>query len=353
MSFSDPRIVAVAPMASDFNAFTGRFAQALRNAGVQPVEYEWGLRSLMRCDAVIFHWPDAFMNAQDWKFASKQLLRLWFCKVACGLKVVWLAHNALPHDAQGSGAIFRHAFLRSLDGVIYLSERSRELVRAAHCLQRGIVEQVTVHGAYPRSGQAFVPPAPDEIVRLASVGLVRPYKNLSELTEAAQGVAPGRIAVTIAGKRHDAAYAARLEAAATPGSAVRFQLSDNLLSPAEVDAAIDRAHGVVLPYRKILNSGSAIHALSRGRPVLVPAVGSMPELAGLVGHDWVRLYDGDITPQVLTDFALHLKGMRPGIVPNLAPLSWDRVTQDLHGFLGRLFEPEEALATMSPRQALR
>jgi len=353
MSFSDPRIVAVAPMASEFNAFTGRFAQALRDAGLQPVEYEWGLRGLMQCDAVIFHWPDAFMNARDWKFAGEQLLRLWFCKIATGLKIVWLAHNALPHDTQGSGALFRHAFLRSLDGVIYLSERSRDLVRAAHRLPRGIAEQVTVHGAYPRSGSAFAPPTPGERVRLASIGLVRPYKNLSELTVAAQGVAAARIEVAIVGKRHDADYAAQLETAAGRDSAVRFQLSNALLSPGEIDAAIDRAHGVVLPYRKILNSGSAIHALSRGRPVLVPATGSMPALAELVGHDWVWLYDGLITPQVLTDFADHVRAMRPGSVPDLAALSWDRVTQDLRGFLGKLFAREEAVASMAGRQALR
>jgi glycosyltransferase involved in cell wall biosynthesis len=353
MAFSDPRIVAVAPMVSEFNAFTGRFAQALRDAGVQPVEYEWGLRGLMQCDAVIFHWPDAFMNARDWKLACEQLLRLQFCKIVRGLKVVWLAHNALPHDTQGSGALLRHAFLRSLDGVIYLSERSRELVREAHCLPRGIVEQVTVHGAYPRSGRAFVPPAPDDSVRLASVGLVRPYKNLSELAEAARGVAQRRIEVTIVGKRHDADYAAHLEAATGPDSAVRFQLSDALLSPDEIDAAIDRAHGVVLPYRKILNSGSAIHALSRARPVLVPAVGSMSELAELVGQDWVRLYEGEITPQVLTGFADHVRTMRPGGVPDLSALSWDRVTQDLRGFLGKLFAREEAMASLPARQALR
>jgi hypothetical protein len=87
--------------------------------------------------------------------------------------------------------------------------------------------------------------------------------------------------------------------------------------------------------------------------VLVPAVGSMPELAELVGHEWVRLYEGEITPQVLTGFADHVSTMRPGGVPDLSALSWDRVTQDLRGFLGKLFAREEAVASLSARQALR
>lgn len=353
MPVSEPKIIALAPLASASNAFTGRFARALGEAGVEPVEYCWGFRDLARCDAVIFHWPDEFMNARDWRLATEQLVRIQFLKITRGLKVVWLAHNALPHESESGGALVRQAFLRSLDGVIYLSERSRELVRAAHRLPQGIVEQVTVHGAYPGSGLGFVPPASHEKVRLASTGLVRPYKNLSELAEAASGLDPSRIAVTIVGKRQDPAYAASLEAAAVRDGAMHFELSDDLLTPGDLDAAIDRAHGVVLPYRKILNSGSAIHALSRARPVLVPRTGSLPELADLVGHDWVQLYEGAITPRVLSDFADHVSGLLPGSAPDLAALSWGRVTQDLRKFLAKLFGQAETEAPALVRQVVQ
>jgi beta-1,4-mannosyltransferase len=166
---------------------------------------------------------------------------------------------------------------------------------------------------------------------------VRPYKNLEELVDAAGDVPPSELEVAIVGKRHDPAYAAALEARAAAHPALRFALSDGVIGQDVLDAAIDDAHGIVLPYRRILNSGSAILALSRARPVLVPAAGSMPELARMVGRDWVRLYEGALTPAVLRDFAAHLGTIPAGAAPDLSAISWDRVTQDLRGFLGRLF----------------
>jgi hypothetical protein len=57
----------------------------------------------------------------------------------------------------------------------------------------------------------------------------------------------------------------------------------------------------VLPYRDILNSGSALLALSLNRPVLVPRRGALAELQQQVGEAWVRCYDGDLTAETLVD----------------------------------------------------
>ncbi len=351
MTLPDRKTVALAPLSSEFNAFTGLFAEALRAAGAQPVEYRWGLKALAGCDAILFHWPDQFMKPGDWRSAAEQLMRIQIMKRTRGLKLVWVAHNVLPHDAGAGGSLLRQAFLGSLDGIIYLSHASRALVQEAYRLPRGIVEQVTVHGRYPAPPASVVPPAPRERVRLASIGLVRPYKNLTELVAAARDVAPSELEVSIVGKRHDPDYAARLEAGAAGNGAVRFQLSEDIVPEDELEAAIDAAHGVVLPYRKILNSGSAILALSRARPVLVPATGSMPELADLVGHEWVRLYEGAITGAVLRDFAAHVRGLPEGAAPDLAPLAWERVTRDLRGFLGRLFHQQQHAPQLAAQEA--
>jgi beta-1,4-mannosyltransferase len=51
----------------------------------------------------------------------------------------------------------------------------------------------------------------------------------------------------------------------------------------------------VLPYRRILNSGTVLLALTFDRPVLVPDLGSMPDLQKAFGTDWIRLYAGELT----------------------------------------------------------
>lgn len=331
------RTIAVAPLVSDFNEFTKLFADTLVRIGLQPVQYKWGARELSRCNAVLFHWPNEFMSSRYDYTALKQLARINLIKKTHGLKVIWLAHNVYPHEADDGDSLIRAAFIRSLDGIIYLSERSRQLVHEAFKLPQRIVEQVTVHGHYPAPPASFFPPAEGEAIRLVSFGLIRPYKNLTELIGATKGLDPSHIEVAIAGKRHDAAYARTIEAEAASHAALRLQLSDDLLSQTELDMAIDDAHGVVLPYRRVLNSGSAVLALSRARPVLVPAAGSMPELADIMGHDWVRLYDGPITEAHLRDFAHNVKSLPVGATPNLSALSWDRVASDLRFFFSQLF----------------
>ncbi|MEN7536254.1 glycosyltransferase [Aurantiacibacter flavus] len=329
--------IALSPVSTESNAFCNLFTQAVEQAGMQPVPYQWGLRDLSGTDAVIFHWPDRFLRPDDPYTTAQQLWRLLLLRKTHGLKLVWVAHNVAPHDGADSRSVLRSMFLGALDGIIYLSQRSRDLVRERYDVPRHVIEQLTVHGSYPGSSTPFLPPEPGMPVSIASVGLVRPYKNLEELVEAARALDPAKVDVRIAGKRHDAGYAAELESMAGPGGAIRFDLRDTLLSEAEMEAAIDAAHGVVLPYRNILNSGSAIHALSRGRPVLVPALGSMPELAQLVGEDWVRLYDGALSAPTLADFAAHIRRLPASAKPNLSPLSWDRVKRDLDEFFEQLF----------------
>jgi len=84
---------------------------------------------------------------------------------------------------------------------------------------------------------------------------------------------------------------------------------------------------VVLPYLDILNSGSAIWALSFGRPVLLPNRGAMPELAESVGSDWVRLFDGPLDEHQLADALNWARRPRPEPLPALDSLDPERVVE--------------------------
>src|SRR3546814_7963709 len=71
--------------------------------------------------------------------------------------------------------------------------------------------------------------------------------------------------------------------------------SSDVCSSDLIERITDEADAVVLPYRDIVNSGSALLALSRFRPVIAPRLGSLIELQGQVGEDWLWLYDGPLT----------------------------------------------------------
>jgi beta-1,4-mannosyltransferase len=86
---------------------------------------------------------------------------------------------------------------------------------------------------------------------------------------------------------------------------------------------------VVLPYTEILNSGSALLALSFDRPILVPAIGAIPELYELAGGDWVRLYEGELTPELLSDAMRWAKQRSPDEFEHapLDALDWNRLAR--------------------------
>ena len=331
--------ISIAPRKAVFNRFAQLFGDALERIGAVAYQYEYGLRELAKANVIIFHWPARLLIKPGLFQRSMTLARLFIARKRHGLKLVWVAHNVMEHEGVDHPSVFERLLVQNLDGIIYLSQVSRPLVHAAYAVPEGVIEQVTVHGAYEISPPCpFAPPEPDGTAQLLSFGLVRPYKNLDELVAAAATLNPTGLEIVIRGRRHDRDYARALERIAAGSKAVRMDLRDDILSDEELDVAIDNAHGVVLPYRQILNSGSAIHALSRGRPVLVPAKGSMPELQKLMGERWVQLYEGELTAQVLEAFAGHVRAIPAGAVPDLDRLSWDKVERDLAGFLDRLLD---------------
>jgi hypothetical protein len=129
----------------------------------------------------------------------------------------------------------------------------------------------------------------------------------------------------IAGSVRDDSLAAEIKMAAAGSTHVQLFLE--FIDNRDLQTFFRAADLIVLPYTDILNSGSAILALSFDRPILVPAQGSLPELEALTGPDWVRLYGGQLTAEVLRE-ALHWARERPpGAKAPLQLLDWDRIAQ--------------------------
>ncbi|MDT0576980.1 hypothetical protein RM533_12460 [Croceicoccus sp. F390] len=332
---------------SQFNAFINSFAAAVRATGATTAIIPHHFTELRDFDGVIFHWP-YFLNAHCNKgHAFKALLHLALAKRLYGLKIIWVAHNAVPHEGRGN-RLLRWMFFRLLDGIVYLSQTSRSMVRQENPVAGRTHEMVTVHGSYQGfvAVSAIPPLAPEEPCRLLTFGLVRPYKGLDLLIEAAKA-ASGKLHLTVLGKIRDLSYAQALARAASESACITLDLREEAIDDKELEAAIDRAHGIVLPYRKILNSGAAIHALSRNRPVLVPDQGAMPELRTALGSPWVHLFSNAIETADIDRFADRLRQAAPCARVDMAAFSWTRVTDDLarcFADLGIVTRPEKQRA---------
>jgi glycosyltransferase involved in cell wall biosynthesis len=232
-------------------------------------------------------------------------------------------------------------FTRRLDGVISLSAAGVDALRDAFPALARVPTFVVPHGHYRAAYPAPVPRAaarraldlPPDAPVILHFGVLRPYKNVVRLVEAframdapeGDGAAP---ALLVAGTPGTAALADAVRAAADGAARVRLDL--RFVPDEAVPRYLGAADLVALPYAEILNSGTALLALSLDRPVLVPDRGAMGELRGHAGAAWVRTYAPPLTPTTLADALAWARHADRPARPDLSALAWPRLAADTH-----------------------
>ena len=76
---------------------------------------------------------------------------------------------------------------------------------------------------------------------------------------------------------------------------------------------------IVLPFLRSLHSGSMIHAISEGRPVVTPDLPFAEALGREVGPGWINTYSGDLTFELMADCPIpasppDLRALAPAVV---------------------------------------
>jgi glycosyltransferase involved in cell wall biosynthesis len=324
------------------NRFTNLFAQAVQGAGWDVREFTWSGRGLFVPRVILIHWPDDFFIAQGFAANVKALAKLALLQAArkfLGVRLVWVVHETHPHDRGRPGHRSTKAFLDALDGAIYLSHASKRAAEIDLPELARVPALVTRHGHYRLDMEK--PPQPrraaDRRLNLSYFGQIRPYKNLDNLIRAARNFPPDEIGVKLIGWSKDPAFTKSLADLAADAPAVKLDIRDKLVPQADIEAALDESDGVVLPYRKILNSGAAMFALSRNRPILAPRLGTLPDLQDEVGPGWVDLYDDDITERDLRAFASRLREPGPAVA-DLSAYEWAPIGEAIGDFFDQLSE---------------
>jgi hypothetical protein len=73
----------------------------------------------------------------------------------------------------------------------------------------------------------------------------------------------------------------------------------------------------VYPFREVETSASVVRAVANGVRVLAPRIGGVPDIAARVGPEWLSMYDGALTPDVLRRAIAWASGPKPPSPPNL------------------------------------
>jgi O-antigen/teichoic acid export membrane protein/glycosyltransferase involved in cell wall biosynthesis len=239
---------------------------------------ELAARRLAGARIVHLHWV--------WKFAlpggarTRRAAQLWFAAVLglvrlLGLRLVWTAHNVLPHrPVFADDAAARRTLVRRCDLVI--AHHSTALDRLAALGAAPSRAVVIPHGPFP--APPMPPPGrPGGPRTFLFFGRIEPYKGVEDLLAAFTALPGGLdVRLVVAGSCPDPALAARLEASAAADDRVELRLGR--VRDEDIAGLFAVGDVVVLPFREITTSGSALLALAHGRPLIVP---ELPALAGL------------------------------------------------------------------------
>ncbi len=323
------------------NPYLGLLIGALQRKGVQVLPLSLRAAVTQRADVVHVHWPEASLGVQRPRVALLRVLRLFVMLSVTRLRgtpVVWTVHNLRSHERPHPRLervfwwLFPHLVSRWISltpaGVKQVHETLPVLVRRPVWITR--------HGHYRESyahAPESAPPSSSQPL-LLHVGQIRAYKNVPALIASFRASrTSARLAV--AGACHPPSLAAEIITAA--GDDDRIDLRLTRVDDSELSTLLARARLVVLPYRETFNSGTALLALSFDRPVLLPRTPVYEELRREIGSQWVHLYDGDISVDVL-DHAISLVAQESSSfsAPALGTdYDWDRIAEaTLHAYRG-------------------
>jgi glycosyltransferase involved in cell wall biosynthesis len=257
---------------------------------------------------VHLHWIYLFSIRGSQRFpVLRRAAQLWFTAwlrtiSILGMRLVWTAHNVLPHTPVfADDTVARRQLIEACDLVIAHSQTT--------------LDELAVLGAEPSRSVVighgpFSPSVPPVALRTPGSGAgprrflffgkIQEYKGIEELLAAFTALPSSLKAdLVVAGLCSEPALLARLHASAQ-AAASRVVLRLQYIPDEEVPSLLAAADAVVLPFRRITTSGSAMLALAHGRPLIVPNLAS---LADLPEHAVVR-YDG--TVQELTAALIRL-----------------------------------------------
>lgn len=311
---------------------------AMEKAGARVSSFS--RRRLLResWDVWHLHWPlEYVVHGTDASSVMRRLATFALALKAARFRktrIFWTVHNIRPHEQEHPQLerLFWRIFLPCLDGIICMSEAGKRELLRAHPQTQSVPTFTIPHGhyrgAYPDTVNKEEARAalgiPERRFVALFIGQIRPYKGVVELIRCFADARLADAELLVAGMAEEGMAQALMEAAA---AAPNVRLALAFIPRDELQIYLRAADLVILPFTEILNSASALLALSFDRPILVPAQGALPELHQIVGPEWMRLYHGPLSSKIVRDaveWAASCSTSR-GLRAPLDCLGWDAI----------------------------
>ncbi|MCA1305496.1 hypothetical protein LC082_01130 [Microbacterium esteraromaticum] len=253
--------------------------------------FSWRRALAGRDEVIHFQWPEKLVHGRG---ALRSLLkriafRLVLLRAAQRRNAIVLTlHNLESHEQMNRGSSRAlGALMRQVDHVVLLNGSHDPGVPNA-------VTTVIPHGHYRTTirERSFPTENPQSLLFF---GLIRAYKNVPQVVRAFQqsGLRGRGVTLDIVGRAWDQTQHDDVTRAVEQG-ADGISVHLEAVTDAELHERILASGLIVLPYRRLYNSGVVLLALSLDRPVLVPECPAAAELQREFGREWVMTFDGDL-----------------------------------------------------------
>lgn len=325
---------------------------------------------LPQSDIVHVHWPDLFVRGFNGETITQRCLltlrqvkkmkhflrQLEVCK-SRGAKLVWTVHNIKPHEKGNpiTSKYFWRKFLQLVDGLIFLSKTSQtvalqgrpELRRiSAQVIPRGNFDQLADRAPTFEQARNTLEIPHNEFVYLF-FGKLRAYKNVEQLTQEFIRADIDRSRLIIAGDDKQGKSIGR-NLSRIEVQQPNIELDCRVVPDEDLLTYISACDIVVLPYKEILNSAALLMALSCGRRVVCPNIGTMAEIAKMVGPEWVYTYEGNFEAKVLEDVRTKFQEKpAKGRAPLPKAFEWPQVANATRDFYQTLHKTPHAASAVT------
>lgn len=333
-----PIKVCMFPKYVPINESIGLMSDAIERTGHAKISNYRYLASLFRrADLFHVHWPD------DTVFGSRirQLIKVAFflsyvllCKLF-GRPIVWHVHNIGAHE---KGYLFLeklvwNVFLPRVDWTIHYCPASlKAIYRLTDSPPPGtVIPHPHFRSVYGPLGAAVDPRrrlglATDAFV-LSSFGLIRPYKGFENLIKVFRNWNDESSMLHIAGEPMFPQVANELENLSAGDAHICLDLRS--LTRLELRDLVYASDVIVLPYKKMMNSGVAVAALSLGCPILGPAAGCILDFHERLGPDWVLMFNDELSVDDLERARRSFRKRDRSKMPNLSWMEPDIIGENI------------------------
>jgi len=287
------------------------------------------------------HWQHPFLIASS-KLETiiksiTFILELLFLKIV-GIKFVWTVHNLRNHENRHVKLeiFFTRLLSRFCNAIIAHCETAKREVQRVFGVKNEDKIAVIPIGNYLNCYDNTI--SQDESrkkLRLSSsdlvflfLGIIRPYRGISELIDAFQRLNINNAKLIIAGRPSKSYIAEQIKGEVKGSSNIQIRLE--FIPDDEIQIYMNAADVVVLPYQDVLSSSGIILAMSFGKAIIAPAIGCIPDTLDNSGS---LIYDPGVKDGLLkaleasTTPNVNLKEMGNHNLKIAENLSWDNIAK--------------------------